>query len=95
MRLKGRFWFLLWLAFAIAVAAWVIARDTSGYVAARQLADLRNRRSVLQGQRAELVRRIRHAESRSVLVPRAESLGLRLPADSEIVILQVPVHEER
>ncbi len=34
---------------------------------------------------------IRHAQSRGVLVPLAEArLGLRLPQDTEIVILQVP-----
>jgi len=95
MRIRGRVWFALWLVFALAVAAWVIARDTSGYVSARELDETRNRRSVLQARKNELIGRIRRAESRSVLVPRAEAMGLRLPADSEIVIVQIPGHEER
>ena len=32
---------------------------------------------------------------RAVLIPRAQGLGLRLPADSEIIILQVPNPERQ
>ncbi len=95
MRIKGRVWFALWIVFAVAVAGAVIARNTSGYVSARELDDIRNRRAVLQATKNDLVGRVRRAESRSVLVPRAEVMGLRLPADSEIVIVQVPGYEER
>ncbi len=80
----------LWLVFVLAILAWVVARQTSAVVTAAELDEHRNRRSLLEARRAELVRRIREAESRAVLVPRAESLGLRLPADSEIVILPGP-----
>jgi hypothetical protein len=90
MRRKGRLWFAFWLLFALAVSAWVVTRDTSGYVAAGRLEESRTSQSVLQAQRTELIRRIRRAESRAVLTPRAESLGLRLPVDSEIVMLQPP-----
>ena len=95
MRIKGRVWFALWIVFAVAVAALVIARNTSGYVSARELDEIRNRRSVLQARKNDLVVRVRRAESHSVLVSRAEAMGLRLPADSEIVILQIPGYEER
>src|SRR3989442_1034606 len=46
---------------------------------ARELAELRTRRANLEGHRADLERRIRAAESRAVLVPRAQRLRLRLP----------------
>ena len=95
MKLKGRVWFGLWLLFALAIAAWVITRDTSGYVSARQLNDLRNRQQFLQSRKTTLEGRIRRAESRDVLQHTAEGLGLRLPADSEIVILQTPGSERR
>jgi len=95
MRLKGRLWIAIWLAFALAIFAWVISRDTSGFQTAGELRDLRNEQSVLQSERAELLRRIREGESRAVLIPRAESLGLRIPADSEIVILQATARERR
>jgi hypothetical protein len=47
-------------------------------------------RARLEGQRADLERRVRAARSRTVLVPRAQRLGLRLPSDSEIVLLPAP-----
>lgn len=85
----------LWLVFVLAILAWVVARQTSAVVSASELDELRGQRSLLEARRAELLRRIREAESRAVLVPRAESLGLRLPADSEIVILPGPGPGER
>ena len=87
---RGRLWIALWLGFVLGILAWVVTRQTSGVVTATELVRLRNQRSVLEGRRAALLRRVREAESRSVLVPRAESLGLRLPDDSSIVILQAP-----
>lgn len=84
---RGRFWVGFWLLFTLGTLAWVVARQTSAVMAASDLAEFRTIRSVLEAERATLVRRIREAESRAVLVPRAESLGLRLPADSEITII--------
>ena len=95
MRLKGRIWIAIWLVFTLAVLAWVVNRDTFGFMTASELGNLRNERSVLQSEKAELMRRIREAESRAVLIPRAERMGLRLPADSEIVILQATIRERR
>ena len=95
MRLKGRIWIAIWLVFTLFVLAWVVTRDTSGFMTASQLRSLRNERSVLQAEKADLMRRIREAESRAVLITRAESMGLRLPADSEIVILQATMRERR
>ena len=95
MRLKGRIWIAIWLVFTLAVLAWVVTRDTSGFMTATELRNLRNAHSVLQAEKADLMRRIREAESRAVLIPRAESMGLRLPADSEIVILQATIREGR
>lgn len=87
---RGRIWIALWLGLVLTVLAWVVARQTSAVVTAAALERARAERSLLEGRRAEALRRIREAESRAVLVPRAESLGLRLPDDSAIVILQAP-----
>jgi hypothetical protein len=94
MARRGRFWALLWLGFVLVILAWVVTRQTSAVVAAAELNDLRERRSTLEDQRAGLLRRIRRAESRAVLVPRAESLGLHLPGDSEMVRITVPEPED-
>ena len=95
MRLKGRYWLALWLFFFLGILAWVVARQTASVVLAARLRDDRNERSRLEGLKADLLRRIRTASSRAVLIPLAQARGLRLPADSEIIILPVPTPERR
>lgn len=90
MALKGRHWVMIWLLAFLVAAGSVVARQTAALRIARALNETRVRRTSLEGRRADLERRLRQAESRSVLVPRAQAMGLRLPADSEIVILPVP-----
>ncbi len=81
---------MLWLVFVLGILFWVVARQTSSVVAATTLDSLRVERADLEAQRTELIRRVRRAESRSVLGDRVERLGLRAAADSEIVILAAP-----
>jgi hypothetical protein len=88
--MKGRHWLAFWLFFFLGILAWVVARQTASVVLASQLREKRAARSALEGSRADLLGRIRTASSRAVLIPRAQARGLRLPADSEIIILQVP-----
>ncbi|HXM38082.1 MAG TPA: hypothetical protein VN908_05400 [Gemmatimonadales bacterium] len=89
MAVKGRHWVAFWLI-ALLAALWaVIARQTAALNAARALTDLREERSALEGRRADLDRRVRTAQSRAVLLPRAQRQGLRLPADTEIILLPV------
>lgn len=90
---KGRYLFVVWLAFLLGVLVWVTTRQTSSVVLASELRRLRSERSAAEAEKSALLRRIREATSLTVLMPRAESLGLRLPADSEMIILQVPVPE--
>ena len=90
MALRGRHWIALWLVALLAALWLVIARQTAALTAARQLNDLREERASLEGRRAELERRVRTAQSRSVLVPRVRKQGLRLPADTEIVLIPTP-----
>jgi hypothetical protein len=96
MALKGRHWAAVWLLAFLAVAWIVIARQTSAIRAARALVTLRKEHANLAGHSAELERRIRAATSRAVLVRRARgTLGLRLPADTEIILLPAPNGEPR
>ena len=87
---KGRHWVGFWLLFALVVLGAVVARQTSALATARTLVDLRTQRSNLEADRAALIQRIRSASSRAELIPRATKMGLRLPVDSEIIILRVP-----
>ncbi len=91
MTLRGRHWVALWLAGFLATAALVVWRQGAALSASRQLKDLQTARAALDATRAATGAAIRHARSRAVLIPLAEvRLGLRLPQDSEIVILQDP-----
>jgi hypothetical protein len=85
---RGRFWLLLWLGFALGVLAWVNARQTASVILAREVREARAARGAVESQRATLQRRLRTAGSREVLIPRARALGLREPADTEIVTLR-------
>jgi hypothetical protein len=95
MAAKGRHWVAFWLVALLAALFAVIARQTASLNAARALTDTRQERATLEGRRAELERRIRAAQSRTVLLPRAERLGLRLPADTEIILLPAPAAAPR
>jgi hypothetical protein len=87
---RGRHWIAFWLVALLAALWLVIARQTAALNAARALTDQREARASLEGRRAELERRVRIAQSRSVLLPRARKLGLRLPADTEIILIPAP-----
>jgi len=87
MTLRGRHWIAVWLVALLAALSLVIARQTAALNAARALTDLREERAALEGRRADLERRARTGQSRAVLLPRAQKLGLRLPADTEIILL--------
>lgn len=90
MKFRGRHWIAFWLVALLATLWSVIARQTSALNSARALADLREERGSLEGRRAALDRRVRTAQSRAVLVPRAQKLGLRQPADTEIILIPAP-----
>jgi len=91
VRLKGRHWVAIWLAWFLAVAASVVWRQTEALKTATTLRALQNARGALETGKAAAIADLRRARSRGVLVPLVERrLGLRLPQDSEIVILQRP-----
>lgn len=74
----------------VLVASIVIWRRSHGIVQARELRELERQQRQLEAERARLERDIRLASSRSRLVPVAERLGMRMPLDSEIVVLTLP-----
>jgi len=87
--LRGRHWTAIVLGTFLLVTLGVVWRQTAALAAARRLEALERTRTALEVQRSALVGQIRRSRSRAVLVPLAERrLGLRLPQDSEITILQ-------
>ena len=90
-RLKGRHWVAIWLASFLLVALAVVKRQSAALQTAQQVQALRKTRGALEVSRSAMVGDVHRAKSRAVLVPLAEQrLGLRLPQDSEITILQDP-----
>jgi hypothetical protein len=88
---RGRHWVTLWLGGFLASALIVVWRQSAALAAAREIESLAQVRGALEVQRSGLVGAVARARSRAVLVPLAEQrLGLRLPQDSEITILQDP-----
>lgn len=87
--IRGRYWVMLWLLLFLGVATIVVVRQRAGLDTARRVAALRSDRAALEARLADLERRIRDGSSRKVLVPRAESLGLHSPSDSEFVQFRV------
>ncbi len=91
MALRGRHWFVFWLA-AACLALWLVVwRQSDGFRLARELGDTRTARTALEGQLSDYERRIRVATSREQLMGRvAPRLGLRSPRDSEIMRIPMP-----
>lgn len=88
---RGRTVIALALVAFVVLASGVIWRRAEGVAKARELRAMQQRLVRLRGERAQLVLEIRQAVSRGRLVPVAERrLGLRVPADSQIVILSRP-----
>ena len=86
---KGRHWVIFWLACFLGVALTVIWRQSAALETSRELQQLRRTRGALDVSKSATVGEINRAKSRGVLVPLAQQkLGLRLPQDSEIIILQ-------
>ena len=88
---KGRHWVMLWLGLFLGVALTIVWRQSAALETSRELQELRKTRGALEVTKSGVIGDIHRDASRSVLVPLAERrLGLRLPQDSEITILQDP-----
>ena len=78
---------LLLLGFLV-IAVGVILRRSFGVAAARELQQLDARRAALVAERLRIEGEVRAATSRATLQPIAEQrLQMRVPADSQVIIL--------
>ena len=85
---RGRLRFVLLLLGFLIIAMGVILRRSYGIAAARELQELETRRSALVAERLRLESEVRAAASRATLQPIAEQrLQMRVPADSQVIIL--------
>lgn len=86
---RGRSWVALLLLGFVLVSTVVIWRRSYGIEQARTLRELERDRRQLLAERARLERDIHDLSTRARLLPVVERrLGMRLPADSEIVYLE-------
>jgi cell division protein FtsL len=87
-RMRGRAVVALTLLGFVLVATGVIWRRSVGIAQARELRDLDRRRAQLAAERTALESDVRLAASRARIAPIAESrLGMRVPADTQVVFL--------
>ncbi len=87
---------LLAVVLSIALLAAMFAavhRGARGREQAAVIGRLDEQRLALESQRTELLRRIEHLGSRARIVRAAAALGLRLPGEGELVVLEVPAGE--
>jgi cell division protein FtsL len=91
---SGRLRFVLVLLGFLVIAMGVILRRSYGIAAARELQQLDARRAALVAERLRLEGEIRAAASRATLQPIAEQrLQMRIPADSQVIILPRPSND--
>lgn len=89
----GRLRLALVLLVFLVISGGVILRRTVGIAAAHELLKLDARRAALVAERLRLEGEVRDAGSRARLQPVAEQrLQMRVPADSQVIILQRPAH---
>ena len=78
----------------LVISGAVILRRTMGIAAAQELLKLDARRAALVAERLRLEGDVRAAGSRARLQPIAEQrLQMRVPSDSQVIILQRTGHE--
>lgn len=75
------------LAAALLVLVW---RQTQGASWERRLRERELERAQLEGERLQWIRRIEELQSRARILPLAQRMGLTLPPDSAVVLLQPP-----
>jgi cell division protein FtsL len=87
---RGRGWAVVGLALLtfLLVASAIVWRRSRGIAQSRELRDLTRRRAQLVAERATLLSQVRIAASRGRIGPVAEQrLGMRVPADTQVVIV--------
>jgi type II secretory pathway component PulJ len=86
-RRRGRSVVALTLFGFVLVATCVIWRRTFGISQTRMVQQLDRQRQDLRAQKAQLQRDIRDAASRAKLTATAERLRLRMPSDSQVIVI--------
>lgn len=90
MQVKGRHLVLAWGAVFLAVAGAVAVRQHRALLANQEVRTLTDSLRALRAVHGDLSSSLSGLQSPELLLPRAESLGLRTPSDTEQVTLALP-----
>lgn len=94
--MRGRSVVALVLGAFILVASGVIWRRSYGFRQDTEMRRLATRQSALEAEREKLLNDIREASSRARLAPLVERrLQMRVPHDTQVIILRRPTRPER
>ncbi len=89
LSLRGRYLVVAWTGAFLLVAGVITLRDRAAFRALDRYRVLQESLQVVARQRAELVAEINTRRSAGELTPLGESLGLRIPLDTEIEQISV------
>lgn len=78
----------------VTVSAAVVARRSFGHREGIELTALQRRKADLESERVRIDQEIRDASSRARLLPVAERLGMRMPSEVQIVVLERPKRDD-
>jgi len=90
MQVKGRYLVIGWTTVFLTVAGAIVLRTHRGFETQDRLRRVRDSVQAMRATRDKVRRTIGTLESRAVLEPRLELLGLRSASDSEIFRVQLP-----
>lgn len=91
MRVRGRYLVIAWTAVFLAAVGAIVFRIRDGFRTQERVTELNAHIQALEGVRGDVEAKVATLQSRPVLAPKVEALGLRFASDSEFHLLQVPV----
>lgn len=87
MQVRGRYLVFAWTAVFFVAAGSIVLRTRAGFAMAHRVSLLEAQIRMLESSRAAITAEVAELEGRTVLVPKAEALGLRFTPDSDLVML--------
>jgi cell division protein FtsL len=82
---------IAWTAVFLAAVGAIVFRTRAGFRMQERLVAVNDTIQALDGVRGDVKAKVATLQSRPVLAPKAESLGLRFASDSELHLLPVSV----
>jgi hypothetical protein len=87
MQVRGRYLVFAWTAVFFVAAGSIVLRTRAGFAVARRVSALEARIRILESTRASITADLAELQGRAAMVPKAEALGLRFTADSDLILL--------